>query len=244
MISEQVNIYEYEQILLGKRDRFEVSMQGSVENNRVEAGNIWRYAIEHLLHWSPKIAADYMTTEIVNMLCLDKTFSAIGFKKTNNFVPDYKFIIQYAFPDSNECKLDIKYQAMEEYKHVAKLGKWAADCIPYKYPKKFFCGENGIERAKYLLRYVVNQYLEGTMSHAEMYAFFANRRKSKRWLVSKCLESPVTIMYETPLDYFHFSMPRKSQDDFLYNVHRINEMYKEKLSDMEPKKRRVSRKTK
>ena len=242
MISEQLNIYEYEELLMGKRNRFECSMQGTQEENCQEAGNIWRYAVLHLLHWTPKEAVEHMNYDIVRMLYLDKTFKAIGFKRTNNYNPDFKYALQYAFPDEECCRMDLNAQAISEYKHVAKLGEWANDTITYKYPKKFFIGENGVKRANYIMRFVVRQYLAGIMSRREMYAFFADRRKAKKWLVGKCLESPVTIIYQSPLDYFHFSQKFNEQDDVLYYIHRINEMYKEKVAEKASEERNARKK--
>lgn len=245
MIDEYLNIYEYEEMLMGKISKFKCSLQkeeNTLEENRREAGRIWRYAIVNILHWTPDEAVRYLNYDIVKMLHLDKTFDAIGFVKTNNFNPDFRFALQYAFPEEKSCQLDLRKQALTEYNRVAKLGEWASDPVSYKYPKKFFIGESGMKRASYLMQHVVNTYLKGAMDRYEIYAFFANYNEAKRWLIQKSLGSPVTIMYNTPLDYFHFSMTGDEQDDVLYHIHVINELYKSEVKKTAIKQKKKKKK--
>ena len=231
MVTESENIYEYEELLLGKRDRFEISLQAPLlRDRRIEAGNIWRYAVTHLLKWTPEQAAVYMTESLARMLYLDKTYEKTGFKKTIDGTPDFRVLLSYAFP--KRIRIDEKAEAIEEYKHKAKLEKWGNECVPYEYPKGFFIGKEGIQRATWLLEYVINLYLRDNMTNKDLYAFFAPKKKAKKWLASKDLDYPLKIIYKNALDYYHYSLAFEYRDDFLYNFHRINEVYKEKVREI------------
>lgn len=214
MLSEQVNIFEYEEVLMGKRKNFLCSFKGTERENCIEVGNIWRYAVTRILRWSPEEALRYLTTDIVETLCLDKTFSGINFLPGNKYFPDYGFILQYAFP--NQIKYDFKKETLTEYQHVAKLGVWTHDTGKYRYPKKFFVGVEGIQRAEFLLQYVVSMYLSH-MTLTEQYDFFADTQKALKWLAKKKLDVPVKLMYnESPLEYFHYSLEYKEKNVLYY----------------------------
>ena len=96
MLTERLNIYEYEEVLTGKKQNFICSFKGSRKDNEVEVGNIWRYAITQLLKWTPVEADKYLTMDIVNMLCLDKTFCGIDFDPSYEFMGDFKFVLKPA----------------------------------------------------------------------------------------------------------------------------------------------------
>ncbi len=230
MLTERLNIFEYEEVLMGVRKNFICSFKGTFKENCEEVGNIWRYAVTHLLKWSPKEAEKYMTDKIVDMLCLDKTLAGIGFNRTGSYISDYRFVLQYAFP--KEIQFDERKQAIAEYDRVAKIGKWEYDDVPYKFPKKFFVDNSGIDRARYLLEYVVGLYLAGRMSQEDLYEFFSKKQKASRWLASKKLEVPIKIIYESPLDFFHYSLPIAEKDDFLYYFYKLTDAYQARLKEI------------
>lgn len=224
MISENLNIFEYEEVLMGKRQKFECSFVGTEREKYIEIGNIWRYAITHLLKWTPEEALVYLTDDIVKELHLDKTLKAIGYEKNGRkCIVDYSFILQHAFPD--KIKFDIRKEAIAEYEKIAKIGKWANDNEPFKYPKKFFLDCDGIIRANCLLLYVTSLYLSD-MTISEQYEFFSDTSKAKRWLKKKCLDSPIKLIYKNPLEYFHDSLPYNQKDEYIYYKEIANQAYK------------------
>lgn len=236
MVEERLNIYEYEEVLLGQKESFTLSISGSesVTDRFIEIGNIWRYAITHLLKWTPKQAEVYMNADIVQFLKLDKTLIKVDIDLTKVYYPDYKFILCYAFP--KQIRYDEKVDAIEEYKRAARLGKYAGDEVPYRYPNKFFIDSLGIRRAGYILNYVIDLYMKGAYSPYERYKFFADTTKARRWLHQKKLKQPIEIIYETPLDFYHFSLPFVERDDFLYYAYTLNALYKKGLRDSKKRK--------
>ena len=238
MISESLNIFEYEQILMGQRLNFGCSFKGTYKENCIAVGNVWRYAVTHLLKWTPQEAAKYMTAEIVEMLCLDKTFKAIGFKPKCSYIGDYRFVLQYAFPD--EIKFDMRKQAINEYQRVAGIGRWAGEKEEHRFPKKFFLDNNGIERANIVFNYVISLYL-GDMSVPELYQFFSKKREALAWLKDKRLDAPLKLIYNDPIEYLHCSLPYSKRDNLLYYNIRVNDLYektKRQTSKDENKKKK------
>lgn len=221
MLSENLNIFEYEEVLMGKKKDFLCSFKGNLSENQIEIGNIWRYAITHILKWNARQAEKYLTDEIVERLMLHKTFSGINFDKAHSYIQDYRFVLQFAFP--GEVIFDKRKQAIAEYEHVAKLGKYKSDKGIYKYPKKFFLNTDGIERAQFLLMYVINLYLSD-MTVPELYAFFNDKSAALRWLRKRKLDVPVRLIFVTPLEYLHYSLPSNKRNEVLYYNYRIGNL--------------------
>lgn len=235
MLTERLNIFEYEEILMGQKKNFVCSFKGGFKENCIEVGNIWRYAVTRLLKWTPEEAVAYMTDEIVDTLCLDKTFVGIGFERSSRYISDYRFILQYAFPD--KVHFDLRKQAIAEYERVAKLGTWANDETTYKFPKKFFLDTDGISRSAYLLTHVVSLYL-GDLSLEEKYDFFSDQKKAAKWLSGKKLDMPLKLIFKTPLEYFHYSLPFDEKDNLLFYTGKINEEYNKELQSIIKKEKK------
>lgn len=225
MLREYENIYEYEDILMGKKKNFICSFKGTAKENAIEVGNVWRYAITKLLKWTPEDAVNYLTDDIVKQLSLDKTLIGINFNMANDFTGDYKFVLQYAFP--KEIRYSLKEQSIDEYQHVSKIGRWANDKDFYRFQKKFFTDIDGVDRANIILNYAVSLYL-GDMFEAgnySLYNFFDNNRKAMDWLRKKHLDSPIGIIYTTPLDYFHNAIKKSEKNDLYYYSLLLNKEY-------------------
>ncbi len=211
MITESINIFEYEMLLMGQRLNFQASFKGSPSENKKEVGVIWRYAITELLGWTPEEALKNLNNEIVDALLLNKTFQGIDFDREHSYIADYRFILQYAFPD--RIRYDMYTETIAEYEKFAKLGRWASDTTPYKQPKRFFTDADGIRRANWCLRHILDVYM-GELNNEEKYKFFADTTKASRWLKSKGLERPNEYLFDGPLDYFHSA--NKDKDGLIF----------------------------
>ncbi len=220
--TESTVIYEYEEILLGKKNSFLASLKGDGYEIRRRVGDVWRYAITNLLGWTPQEAVTYLTDDIVKTLRLDKTLKGVGFNFGKEYAGDYKFVLRYAFP--GEIHFDLREQSVEEWEHVAKRGKWKADAKPYRYPKKFFSDQDGINRADLLMRHVVNLYLSGKTT-TEKYLFFADAKESYKFIKKHCLDKPLNRIYGDPLEYFHSALPPVERDVFMYYTIKLNRDY-------------------
>ncbi len=234
-ITESTVIYEYEEILLGKKSSF-LSCLGDDEKNgsmsvvpmkeiKRRIGYVWRYAIENLLGWTPQQALVYITDDIVKQLCLDKTLKKIGFNFKKEYAGHYEFVLQYAFP--NEIRFDVREQAISEWerwRHGDRSGHWKNKKQKYKYPKNFFSDIYGIDRANYLMKHVVGMYLSDK-SLKDQYLFFADKKDSRKFLSKHNLAKPIGIVYNTPLDYFHNALSPFERDNFLYYSLKLRDEY-------------------
>ena len=157
MERESTIIYEYEEILLGKKKNFAWAFDCSITEKRKVIGIIWRYAVTHLLHWTPQEAAELMTQEIAKTLKLDKTYIHLDYKYDPKENFDFRYVLKYAFP--GEVHFGLKEQTISEYEHVMKIGKWAKSKEPYKFHKNFFLDKDGIDRAAIVLMYAISAQL-------------------------------------------------------------------------------------
>lgn len=241
MVMTQEVIYEYEDILMGKRKNFGTSLDGNKKEISEKVGAVWKYAVVHLLKWTPQQAVKYLTYDIVKMLCLDKTFNKMNFKPERTYIGDFRLFLQYAFPD--EVRMGLTEQTISEYERIAKIGKWANDQNnEIRYPKKFFTDESGMKRAAILLNHVISLYLS-TYTIEELYDFFANKKKAIKWLREKSLEAPCKDVYDgDTLEYFHFSLPFYKQNYLYYSLALINEEYQKKMDVIKSKERAAKKK--
>lgn len=218
-------IYEYERILLGLQKQYTLAMQGGRNSyvNKKEFGYIWNYAITKLLGWTPEEALVYMTQDIVKKLKLDTTYYAIDFNPAISFIGNYRFALQYAFPE--EVSYNFRQETLAEYKRVAKKEEWQNDKSPYKYHKNFFSGTTGYERAKICLNYAVQSYLSD-MTTEELYDFFANKTEARKFLSTHNLDLPARILYQNDiLSFFHDSYDKRNY--FYYYANVVNQHYAE-----------------
>ncbi|MCR5670682.1 MAG: hypothetical protein K6G10_06720 [Butyrivibrio sp.] len=215
-------IYEYEQILLGKRKGFTASFHDSPEENRIAVGWVWRYAIEKILGWTPEAALKNVNAEVIDALKLKPTLNVNGidYKEGKTYIADYRFILQYAFPD--EIKYDFVDETISEYERISKLGVWRSDKTPDRYTKRFYRDDKGIMRAKILMRYVVDHYLSD-MTLREKYEFFTDAPRATKWLDEKSLGTPLRDIYTSPLVYFHESLPLSERSNILYSTCKLRE---------------------
>ncbi len=230
MLDYQTNIFEYEQVLLGIRDGFVCSFKGTTSGNQKEVGNIWRYAVTKLLKWTPEQAVKNMTWEIVKLLRLDLTFSGINFNADSSYISDYRFVLQYAFPD--QIVFDLKEQSILAYEKAAKEGIYADDKSVTRLPKNFFIDEFGHERAGFILNYLLNKYMIGSMSIREIYDAFANKSYITKWLREKKFESPLRYLYSSPLEFLHYSLPPQQRDEMYYYTKVLEQKYKNRVKEL------------
>ena len=228
MRPETTIIYEYTEVLHGKKQSFTMAFDGTPLENKKTAGVIWRYAITKLLKWTLVDAQKYLNDDIVMALRLNKTFSALGILPKQTIL-DYNIILQYAFPDNPAARYDFKKETLTEYKYVAKEGEFEFNKEPHKYPKDFFIDDKGIKRAELIMRYLVDKYFM-EYTNDERYSYFADRQQAMRWLKKRRMDAPCQLMYDgSPLDLFYFSQFLEDRDDVAYYNHKIHNELSERI---------------
>ena len=230
MLDYEMSIYEYEQVLLGNREGFVCSFKGTASGNKKEVGNIWRYAVTKLLKWTPEQAVKNLTPEIVKMLHLDLTFSGLDFNAESSFITDYRFVLQYAFPD--RITFNLRDQAILAYERAAKEGRFKNNKTAQRLPKNFFTDEFGKDRSSFVLNYLLDKYMFGSMTLKEIYDAFANKTYIMKWLREKHFDHPMRYIYNNTLEFLHYSLPAEKRDDLYYYTKILEKNYREKLKEM------------
>lgn len=231
MLNKYTYIYEYQEILFGQKDSFSVTVNRNLLENlqKENIGIIWRYACEKLLGWDAADAVAYMNADIMKALHLDSTLVHIDLGFDDGEV-DFKQILSYAFPE--QVHFDFADQTIREYKKSCHLDEYSGIPGVRKYRKGFFHGTYGPKRAAICLEYAVDAWL-GDMTIKELYHFFGDTKKASDWLKEVNLLCNTKNLYNTPIDYFHYSLDPGIRDDLLYN----NEIIHERLSDNKMKKK-------
>lgn len=219
-LSKETIIYEYEEILMGRKSTFSLSFSGTTDENTKSLIIIWQYAISNLLHWSVEDAIAFMNADIAKKLCLNKTF--LYFKNINPRKIDFPSLLKQIYP--NKARYSLVEETIDEYEHVLKRGKWKDDNEVYKFPKKFFLDQNGVERSAILLNYAISYHL-GTATTQELYDLFSNKKEANAWLIEQKLDKVSKLLYDSHLDYLHFSISEKMKSDFLYYSSKYSEMF-------------------
>lgn len=257
IIDASLNIYEYEQILLGKETRFKLSF-GTTKVKKslspdvigpedpdeykddavthtvmTEAakdrtlGIIWRYALTKMLGWDANTARTQLTDSVAQLLRLDMTLEKNNITNSSAYQTSFAKILAAAYP--NELKQSEQSYALDVYKHKARLEKYKNEKSDYNYPKKYFTGAIGQKRAGWMLMYAIGLYCEAEMTDEELYKFFGNKSRASRWLRRRCLDKVQMTVYPTPLDYFHYSLPPARRNEVLYQALRISEYVKKTI---------------
>ncbi len=220
MSDTNTGVYEYERILMGRQQKFWVAFKGEIggRSNQKEFGAIWRYALETILGWSPQEAVKYLDSDKVKQMKLDTTLYAIDYNSQKHFIGDFKKAIQYAFP---EVKIyDFQTETLDEYKKVAKKDEWKNDSEPYRFHKKFFSDSEGLDRARYILRWVIQNYYSDE-SAEDLYRLFYDPDWARKFIAQNHLELPVKLLYsKDAYEYFHDSYA--GRDPYLYNKTKID----------------------
>ncbi len=214
MESEQDIIFIYEEMLLGQNAaNFSAACEGSLRERQHVIGVIWRYAITHILHWTPEQALTFMDRKIMQALCLEKTLRKLDIVLSSTRYLDLRQILQYAFP--KEISYSLEHQAIEEYRHVMKMDEFQYDTTPYRFPKGFFRAFEGMQRAGVIIKYAIETYL-GDKTLYQIYHYFGDETKGRAWLKSHHLDIMHISGHKKPLDFVHFTMHPGDGSNFFY----------------------------
>ena len=231
MLRKSTIIYEYQEILMNRLEKFKISFHNQSQTDCINTALvIWDYAIRDILHWTPEIEATNFTFELASKLCLDKTYEYLGFNLNTNAARDafdFRSILCMVYP--NTIKFDIYIQTIETYKRVMKLDKWANDPTEYHFPKNFFLDNEGSKRASIALNYAISVYLTG-YTVTELYELFGTKSWAYKWLREKnLLVNACKRLYNSPVEYFHLSIPSDMRDRFEYHNALYTNLYKEEI---------------
>lgn len=221
-------LYEYELILLCKKNSFSpYFFNFSPEYNERMALDVFRYAIEYYLNWSPKEASIYLDKDVLDMMKLTQILKFIRFPCELDPNRDFFYIAHLLYPKI--IHFDEKELILRTYKEVLS-GKL------YKFPKEYLSDSMGMTRACICLQYMISQYLQFS-SIEDMYHFFSTSEGTKT-LKKYRLYAICTDMFEYPIDFLHESLSTKQKNEFFYRLNRFYLKNKEQLNKIKKEKKK------
>lgn len=202
-------IFEYEQILLNKEHSFTSSFDNDLPNEKIVA-HLWKYVIEELLHWTPQQAANYLTMETVKEMHLKNTLKRIETPAGITYEKIPLYVLSLCYP--SQIKYTIQSQVIDEYARV--LADENA-----KFTKNYFDVGQALSKAVICLNYAISSYLSD-LTINELYEFFADEKNAQEWLEKVKLIGVQKALFDTPLDFLHYTSYKNS--NFLYLSYKLN----------------------
>ena len=215
-------LYEYELILLNKKLSFPpYYFSFSPENNERMALQVFQYAIEHFLRWSPEEANAYLTYDKIKLMKLDTLLRYIRFPAELTPEIDTFYVVHLLYP--KKVKFDEKELILRVYKQVLN-----GDL--YKFPKEYW-----IMRACTCLQYMISTYF-GFTNVKDIYSFFSTsdgtKALKKYRLYAICVDA-----FVYPIDFVNEALPPQQRNEFWYNYYRFQTTNKEQINQLKKEKK-------
>ena len=218
-------IFEYENILLGKKRGFASTyFELSAEQNEQTALKVFHHAIDRYLRWNPKQVEECFDWNIIHRMKLYSLMKHIQFPPESDSEKDLFILLNKLYP--NRFKSTLKELTISVYKRVLSGER-------SKFPKGYFEGTDGYYRALVCFQYMIS-LMKPFDNSAAMYKYFATN-KGTAALKKYKLNIACNSIFETPIDYLHASLPAEHKDNLLYYNYKFNIMYKKCLSEKRQK---------
>ena len=189
-----------------------------MENARVAAAKekdalaVVRYAVQSLLRWTPRDAAEHLTPEIVQKLKLDEVIKYVIYppdlSRADDRLSGYRWLLHKAFPA--EVGYDIKYQALGIYEQV-RTGKLK------QFPRYLFRGPDSRRKLAIMLLDYISRCIPAS-DVEDLYIKFSNPLAGIRILKKASLYYAYKEMFESPILFLHYALG-DSGDPFLFNYY-------------------------
>lgn len=214
-------IYEYENILLGKKKNFTTTyFELSAEQNEKTALLVFHHAIKHYLRWNQKQVEECLDWNVIRRMRLCTLMKYIRFPAESDREKDLYILYNKLYP--RRSRAGLKEPTISVYKRVLSGERT-------KFPKGYFDGIEGMYRSLICFQYMIT-LLKPFNNVDEMYKFFASNRGTAALKKHK-LSIVCNTIYETPIDYLHTALPSEHRNVFLFNMYKFNVMYKSFLAE-------------
>lgn len=211
-MDKRMVLYEYEQILLGKKKSFSSTyFPYNPEQNERLALEVFRHAVEVYLNWSPTEVQMYLNGDVIKQMKLDSIVRYLRFPLELDPKKDYFYIAHLLYPNI------IHYNAKELILNVYKRVLNGTLC---KFPQDYMAGTRGFMCAAICFQYMLERFMQFSCIE-DLYAFFASPEGS-RALKKYRLSAICNLMFGSPLDYLHESLNSKQKNEFLYRYHKFS----------------------
>ena len=198
----------------------------SAEQNEKTAIEIFKYAFEEILGWTPADVVNNLNAEVIRAMNLETPYAKLIYPRELKKERDYFYVAKICYPE--------KIHSFSERDIILYMYKAVLDSKNGKFPKEYFVERDGDLRAKVCLQYVLTSK-EFFKNKDELYGFFAKESKASAFLKKYHLLSARSVLFESSLDYLHASLPMQQRDEFLYAYYKFRKAYKgSEAEKMEP----------
>ena len=201
---------EYDDIVIGKRGNYSDRFFGKDKKaNMKNALAVIKYALVHYLGWNADAVSENLTYEVMDQMHLLPLMRYIEYPTEYDKTKDFFFLASLLFKDK---ALGFKDKTIHTYECILN-GSLA------KYPKDYFVGSDGIVRASICLQYLITQEIMWTDINDLYYIFASDTgydllKQYRLW--NACRE-----VFDTPVDYIHFTLPKEQRDPLFYRYYRF-----------------------
>lgn len=214
-------LFEYEQVLCGKKNFSTYYFPKNTKASEKVALTVIRHAIENVLGWKPHEALSHFTYEVALKLRLEDVIKYIDFPSELDEKTDMFYVVHLLYPKI------ITYNKRDA---IIRTYKKVLNKELHKFPKEFFDGAHGMERASVCLLYMIQQYMpfEKITDIYELFSTSKVLHELKKYRLSTvCKEK-----FEHPVDYLHESLPESQKDELWYQFYRFSLMNSKQIRAM------------
>lgn len=202
-------ILAYDELFVGHTDRLPLSFFDArmPDNSHRLALELFRYAVESRLRWSPTEMRDYLSMEIVVLLKLRPVLRYIQFPAGMVAERSLFYIAWQLFPYTrNKEIIDVELETYQAF----------LDGRIYKMPKDYFTGDTGLNRAYNCLIYAINtKHPFPSDDLFSLYEFFATN-DCVSFLGEMKLMKVCRMLKMTPLEYIHYALRKNQRSEVLF----------------------------
>lgn len=207
---------EYTHILMGEQTKYSkdffIKKLGSTANDTY-ALEVFRYAFEIFLGWSPEEAGNRICPEVIKMMKLDMVMNYLKLPPEVLKEEDYKYIVYRLYPQIN---YDIENLTIKVFKDVLS-GKRE------RFSKNYFVGRDGKKRAYICLLWLINkpEFPEIFYSSEDIYKYFSIPSKGEKFLNSNKLQNVMKKEFGDPVSYIHEALDSSEKNEFYYHYYKF-----------------------
>ena len=218
------HIQSWERAMMGQCE-FRLPQNITQGEKEYIAKNITKYILFVFMGWSAEEAVQHMNRTLANILMLDKVFCGIKFP-IDCYKDDWGYKIAYAI----DYPVNYKRQTLRYYQMILN-GNIA------KFPKGFFAGTKGQQKAALLLQKFIAERLPAHLTttdenekYKSLYARFADRAAMNNLLKDAQIFDVCARLYSSPLQYLHSALTLSGEHnssilDTLYAYHEFSTIY-------------------
>lgn len=203
-------LVEYDDVMIRKRAAFSDAF--FPKESVVAANNalrVMRYSFTRYLRWSQDAVREKMTTALMEKLHLLELMKYIDYPVEYDKCKDYFYLVSLVF---KSAKLTLRDKTVHTYERVLSGEQ-------VKYPKDYFLGSDGYVKAGICLQYMINHYVAFS-SFNELYSIFSTE-EGYEYLQKYKLINAYKEIFDTPVDFLHFALPKHQKNTFYLNYYRF-----------------------